>query len=79
MRAKAAAGRPSRSRSSRAIRQALRADRQQERRPRGGGGPLEAYSLGLGDPVPVSAEHDEGMSDLDDASSRLCPGRKTAR
>jgi GTPase len=27
-------------------------------------GALEAYSLGLGDPVPVSAEHNEGMSDL---------------
>src|SRR6056297_3166000 len=27
-------------------------------------GLLEAYSLGLGDPVPVSAEHGEGMADL---------------
>jgi GTPase len=36
----------------------------------GGGGQagvLEAYSLGLGDPVPFSAEHGEGMSDLYDA------------
>jgi GTP-binding protein len=28
---------------------------------------LEAYALGLGDPVAVSAEHGEGMSDLRDA------------
>jgi GTP-binding protein len=28
---------------------------------------LEAYSLGLGDPVAISAEHGEGMSDLRDA------------
>jgi GTPase len=36
---------------------------------RGGGeaGVLEAYSLGLGDPVPISAEHGEGLSDLYDA------------
>ena len=25
---------------------------------------MEAYSLGLGDPVPISAEHGEGMADL---------------
>ncbi len=30
----------------------------------GADGALEAYSLGLGDPVPISAEHGEGMSDL---------------
>ncbi|KAF0110256.1 MAG: GTP-binding protein [Hyphomonadaceae bacterium] len=27
-------------------------------------GVMEAYSLGLGEPIPVSAEHGEGMSDL---------------
>lgn len=27
-------------------------------------GLMEAYSLGLGDPVPISAEHGEGMADL---------------
>ena len=31
---------------------------------RGEEGAYEAYSLGLGDPVPISAEHGEGMSDL---------------
>jgi len=30
-------------------------------------GMLEAYELGLGDPVPVSAEHGEGLGDLYDA------------
>lgn len=30
-------------------------------------GMLEAYSLGLGDPVPLSAEHGEGLADLYDA------------
>jgi len=30
-------------------------------------GILDAYALGLGDPVPISAEHNEGMSDLFDA------------
>ena len=30
-------------------------------------GLLEAYALGLGDPVPVSAEHGEGMGDLFEA------------
>ena len=33
----------------------------------GQGGLMEAYSLGLGDPIPLSAEHGEGMSDLYDA------------
>ena len=28
------------------------------------GGVVEAWSLGLGDPIPLSAEHGEGMSDL---------------
>ena len=30
-------------------------------------GAYEAFELGLGEPVPVSAEHNEGMSDLHDA------------
>ncbi|MBC8338291.1 MAG: ribosome biogenesis GTPase Der, partial [Alphaproteobacteria bacterium] len=41
----------------------------------GQGGLLEAYSLGLGDPVPLSAEHGEGLSDLYDA---LLPYRDEA-
>jgi len=33
----------------------------------GQSGLLESYALGLGDPVPLSAEHGEGMADLYDA------------
>lgn len=33
----------------------------------GEAGYLEAYSLGLGEPVPISAEHGEGMADLYEA------------
>ncbi len=33
----------------------------------GEGGLLEAYSLGLGDPVPISAEHGEGIGELFEA------------
>lgn len=33
----------------------------------GEAGKLEAYSLGLGDPLPLSAEHGEGMGELYDA------------
>jgi len=33
----------------------------------GAEGALEAYGLGLGEPVPLSAEHGEGLSDLYDA------------
>ncbi len=41
---------------------------------RGGeGGVLDAFSLGLGDPVPMSAEHGEGMADLYDALVALVP------
>jgi GTPase len=36
-------------------------------------GALEAYSLGLGDPVAVSAEHNEGMSDLYQAIAAVLP------
>jgi len=35
----------------------------------GQGGLLESFSLGLGDPVPFSAEHGEGLSELYDALS----------
>ncbi|MBT3307511.1 MAG: ribosome biogenesis GTPase Der, partial [Alphaproteobacteria bacterium] len=41
----------------------------------GQGGLMEAYSLGLGDPVPLSAEHGEGLGDLYDA---LLPFRDEA-
>ncbi len=34
-------------------------------------GAYDAFSLGLGDPVPFSAEHGEGLSDLFDAFSRM--------
>lgn len=39
----------------------------------GEAGAMESYALGLGDPVPVSAEHGEGMSDLYDALRALMP------
>lgn len=39
----------------------------------GDAGALESYALGLGDPVGVSAEHDEGMSDLYDALRSVMP------
>ena len=35
---------------------------------------LEAFELGLGDPVPMSAEHNEGLADLFDALAPLLPG-----
>ncbi|HEX7789159.1 MAG TPA: ribosome biogenesis GTPase Der [Afipia sp.] len=34
---------------------------------------MEAYALGLGDPIPISAEHGEGLSDLYDALRVLMP------
>jgi GTPase len=34
---------------------------------------LEGYDLGLGEPVPVSAEHDEGLADLYDALREALP------
>lgn len=39
----------------------------------GDAGALESYALGLGDPVGVSAEHGEGMSDLYDALRSVMP------
>lgn len=39
----------------------------------GEAGRLEAYSLGLGDPLPLSAEHGEGLSDLYDAVRAAMP------
>lgn len=35
---------------------------------------MEAFELGLGDPVPLSAEHGEGLADLFDALEPLLPG-----
>ncbi len=39
----------------------------------GQGGVLDAFSLGLGDPVPLSAEHGEGMGELYDALREALP------
>jgi GTP-binding protein len=39
----------------------------------GGQAALEAYELGLGDPVPVSAEHGDGMGELHDAIREHLP------
>jgi GTPase len=39
----------------------------------GEAGAMESYALGLGDPVGVSAEHGEGMSDLYDALRGIMP------
>src|ERR1700736_981111 len=36
-------------------------------------GALEGYSLGLGQPIPISAEHGEGLADLYDALCRTLP------
>ncbi|HEU5018890.1 MAG TPA: ribosome biogenesis GTPase Der [Pseudolabrys sp.] len=38
-------------------------------------GRLEAYSLGLGDPLPISAEHNEGMADFYDALCEALPAQ----
>ena len=40
----------------------------------GEAGALEAYALGLGEPVPISAEHGEGLSGLYDALRETLPG-----
>src|SRR5258705_10916558 len=39
----------------------------------GDAGAMEAYALGLGDPIQISAEHGEGLSDLYDALRALMP------
>jgi GTP-binding protein len=39
----------------------------------GEGGLYEAYSLGLGEPLPISSEHGEGFSGLHDAIGALLP------
>lgn len=44
----------------------------------GAGGLGEAYALGLGDPVPVSAEHGEGMGELYDILKPLVDARRDA-
>src|SRR2546430_3586258 len=36
-------------------------------------GAMESYALGLGDPIQSSAEHGEGLSDLDDALAAPMP------
>ncbi len=41
----------------------------------GESGRLEAYSLGLGEPVPLSAEHNEGLPDLYDALRKALPDK----
>jgi GTP-binding protein len=38
---------------------------------------LEAYELGLGEPIPISAEHGEGLSDLYDALRGALPDATT--
>jgi GTP-binding protein len=43
----------------------------------GGAGVLEAYELGLGEPVAISAEHGEGLSDLYDALCVALPDATT--
>jgi GTPase len=40
---------------------------------RASAGAVEAFELGLGDPIPVSAEHGEGLSDLYDAIRAALP------
>src|SRR5213592_1662645 len=39
----------------------------------GDAGAMESYALGLGDPIQISAEHGEGLSDLYDALRALMP------
>jgi GTP-binding protein len=41
----------------------------------GEAGRLDAFSLGLGEPVPLSAEHNEGLADLYDALRAALPDR----
>ena len=42
---------------------------------RGAAGALEAYALGLGEPVAISAEHGEGLAELYDALRAALPDR----
>jgi GTP-binding protein len=42
----------------------------------GASGALEAYALGLGEPVNISAEHGEGMGELYDALREILPGQE---
>jgi GTP-binding protein len=42
-------------------------------------GRLEAYELGLGEPVAVSAEHGEGLADLYQALRAALPGDRARR
>jgi GTPase len=44
----------------------------------GDAGAMEAYALGLGDPIPVSAEHGEGMGELYQALRALLPAERSA-
>ena len=43
------------------------------------GGIMEAYSLGFGEPIPVSAEHGLGMPDVYDAIRDAMPAEEAAR
>src|SRR5260370_42127809 len=45
----------------------------------GDAGAMEAYALGLGEPIQISAEHGEGLSDLYDALRALMPEPLEAR
>jgi GTP-binding protein len=45
----------------------------------GEAGRMEAYTLGLGEPVGISAEHDEGMVDLYDALVAAIPEKTAAQ
>ena len=45
---------------------------------RASAGAAEAYALGLGDPIPLSAEHGEGLSDLYDAIRAALPEHTAA-
>ena len=44
----------------------------------GTAGRLEAYALGLGEPISISAEHNEGLSDLYDALRAALPAETAA-
>ena len=54
--------------------QAGGAGRQQGEGKHGEAGAMESYALGLGDPIQISAEHGEGLSDLYDALRALDAG-----